>query len=124
MKMCQEHWDALKTAINDAGLEQFVTKSGAVVVAKMTSEAESGLNRTNFEPLMGAHNSIVSNALSLAGLAVMQDNEDGTERCPLCYTIANCMCNKGDGCHVRKWIEYSARDARNAAIRLGLIASA
>jgi hypothetical protein len=95
MKFCQPHWDDLKAKIEAAGLGTFVAKSGEKVVDKMLGG--------DFEPLMGAHNAILSNAMSAAGLNVMMQNEDGSDRCPLCYLIDNCPCGRGDGCPFRAW---------------------
>ena len=76
---------------------------------------------------MGAHNAILSRALDVAGLNLMMPNEDGSERCPLCYMQAehDAHC-KEPGCKqsFETWIGYAADDAKAETVRLGLIASA
>lgn len=79
MKFCQPHWEKLKKAIEVRGLP--IAKDGQEVVKKMSGPATKG----NFEALMGAHNVIVANAMQLVGSVILFDNQDGSERCPICY---------------------------------------
>lgn len=81
MEFCTPHWDALRTAIKDRGLEVLVAESGPEVVGKMKRQlTDKTVTVDSFDPLMGAHNAIVTNALQLTGIAVLQ--QDG---CPLCW---------------------------------------
>lgn len=116
MKMCDEHWAALRAAIVDRGLGAFVAKSGEAVVDRLVADG--------FEPLMGAHNAIVSNGLNAAGLELMRPNDDGSERCPLCFLIAACPCARGAACPYRTWITRAADDQLAEAKRLGLVGGA
>lgn len=67
MKFCQPHWRKLSTAIRDRGLWHLVATSGQEAVLHMRAES--------FEPLIGAHNTIMSNAIQTLGLF---------EGCPVC----------------------------------------
>lgn len=92
MRMCQTHWDKLRGALRLRGLYDLVAKDGA--------QAARDLADGRPDPLMSAHNAIVGNALGLVGLAAMAPNDDGTERCPLCYlkqlSLASPKCECGD----------------------------
>lgn len=95
MQICQAHWDALKKEISDLGLERFVSKTGA--------EAVQGLVDGSFDPLMGAHNAIVSNALDNFGLEALEDG------CPICrFDVAG-------------WLPLAAADQRDIAHTRGLL---
>lgn len=115
MKFCMDHWTALRAAIEARGLSALVADTSEEVASKMVSETTSGPSIDNFDPLMGAHMAIVSNAIGLAGLAVMMPNEDGSDRCPLCFltkshaegcTDPNCTVTTYD-----HWIDRAADDA-------------
>lgn len=121
MKFCQQHWDKLRDAINARGLGQFVASSGDEATRRMAAELDSkGVKRTTFEPLMGAFWAISSNAISAAGLEIMAPNEDGTDRCPLCFLLASCSCGL-DPCPFATWIDRAADDQRAHAVQLGLL---
>lgn len=100
MKMCKTHWDALRAAIDACGLNKLVSKSGDEVVRRMVQGGS--------DPLMDAHNLILANALDKGGLAILMDNEDGTERCPVCYL------------GVPEWIEFAARGIAAHYVEQGL----
>lgn len=122
MKFCQAHWDDLKTKIEAAGLGRFVAKSGEAVMNKLVDDLQgAGDAAANFEPLMGAHNAILSNALNVAGLAVMVQNDDGSDRCPICFLIDNCPCGRGEECPFRTWPQRAVDDQVAEAKRLKLI---
>jgi hypothetical protein len=128
MKFCTRHWEALRTAIKDRGLDGLVAKSGEEVVKRLSKELDDGeSHKSTFEPLMGAHNAIVMRALDIVGLNLMARNDDGSDRCPICYLQAShdegC---KEEGCKhsFEPWIVYAADDARKEAVRLGLMAEA
>lgn len=76
MKFCQAHWDLLRTKIDEAGLSAFIADGGEAVAKRMVDGG--------FEPLLGAHNAIMSNALDQFGLALMMPDEEGKDRRPVC----------------------------------------
>lgn len=124
MKFCQAHWDKLKQAIDDRGLKTFVSQSGEQAVTRAMNELEGAANPKSFDPLMTAHLAIVGRALEIAGLHLMVDNEDGTDRCPLCFLQANhdATC-KQEGCthSFEPWIGLAADDMLTHAKELGLV---
>lgn len=123
MKFCQGHWDALRKAIEARGLSAFVAKGGEAAAARLATAGENGSSRATFEPLTGAHLAYVSNALDIAGLAIMQPNEDGSDRCPVCYLAEQCQCpDRGTPqCAYVRWLDCAADDQLAEAKRLGLV---
>jgi hypothetical protein len=91
MKFCQPHWVELRKQIESAGLSALVAESGKQAVKNLASEVEGGTTVDNFDPLMNAHNYIWGAAMNLCGMVLMQDNENGSEKCPLCYLATSLM---------------------------------
>ncbi len=93
MQFCPSHWDALKKAIDNAGLSTLIAVDGKRAMQNLASEATEGLTVDNFDPLMAAHNAILANAMDLAKeryhadpLGMMFDDPAHPERaCPICY---------------------------------------
>lgn len=83
MKFCMPHWKELREGIKARGLWHLVSGSGEELVARMKAAGE-----LDVDPLMVAHNLIMQNALNTAGFEVMRPNDDGTERCPVCFLDA------------------------------------
>lgn len=124
MKFCNDHWSKLKTAISDRGLDKLIAKDGAEVIRRSLDEPEE---KKAFEPLMGAHNCIVSWCMDRTGLELFVANEDGSEKCPICYTQKlhdqNC---KEQSCTYRVediTIKGAADDMLAEARRLGLLSA-
>lgn len=124
MRMCMDHWSKLRAAIADRGIEHLVARSGAALVARVMDD-EAG--KPGFDPLFFAHNQIVGNAMSLVGLSLMAPNEDGSERCPLCYlqSLHEATCSEADckWTYEQTWIPGAAGEAFTEAVRHGLVAS-
>lgn len=123
MKFCEAHWDRLREAIKARGLDGLVAKDGYEAAAKTKAELEGGPSKSSFDPLLGAHNAILSNTLRVAGLVILGADEKGEHYCPICYLTQNCSCGLGAECHFFGWIERAADDARENAISLGLVGS-
>lgn len=113
MRFCQSHWDALRAAIRDRGLERFVAPTGEEA-ARRTVDGTSP--RDSFGPLMGAHLAIVHNLADAYGIGMLQ-----TEGCPLCLAIERCSCGDPKTCELQTWIDRAADDARTGAVELGLV---
>lgn len=92
MKFCQNHWDALKKAIAGRGLFDFVSKDGKEALDREASHAKNEpITKLNFDPLMGAHWMIASQAawvLRESGtnpFAMLVGDPDHPElECPIC----------------------------------------
>src|SRR5262245_849386 len=123
MRACGDHWQKLRAAIESRGLARYIAKGGADAAARLAKQSGGEVDGTNvtisaeataehlmrekvdgtdvrqwaretFEPLMAAYFAILGNALNVAGMDIMAPNEDGTDRCPLCFLIAACKCGK------------------------------
>ena len=124
MRFCDTHWEEIRHEIETRGLNQFIAKSGEEALARTVAELKDGYSKATFEPLMYAHNAIVANAMEIFGMEIMEDNADGSSRCPLCHVISNCNCKLGEGCHFRAWPKRAADDALDEAKNLGLVGGA
>lgn len=142
MKFCTEHWDKLRVAIADQGLDSLVSRGGAEAVERMSAELGEGQTLDNFDPLMAAHWAIVDNVsrhIQRAGGNPLYLLSNGPEdpvsgygaahegrtwpRCPLCYINLvhelTCKGGEGGGCTLPTlggfdWmIERAASDARD-----------
>lgn len=122
MKFCQPHWDRLRKAIDDRGLSDLIAPDGETAAAQMADQlkrAEAGDESetlVNYDPLMAAHWAIVNNVSGLGpgiALELMMPDEDGSDRCPLCYANEGhkLACNE-EGCTFTfdDWCERAADD--------------
>jgi hypothetical protein len=106
------HWESLRAAIAERGLSSLVTDSGEKAAGNLTDELERGRTVDNYDPLMAAHMAILNNVMGLVGIDVMMPNEDGSDRCPLCFLNADhaAKCTV-DGCTITSydhWIDKAA----------------
>jgi hypothetical protein len=112
--MCATHWAALRKAIADRGLDHLVAKSGEKAAERIKAELEGTATDTSYDPLMGAHNMIVSRSLQVGGLYMMALDESGNHRCPICEAMKHSRIgpNEGDfrdAAHVEShWIDGPA----------------
>jgi hypothetical protein len=113
MKFCDIHWSGLRAAIGARGMGDLVAKSGYEIHDKLKQELESGPAAENFDPLMHAHNAIVTNALRVAGLDVMTNNG-----CPICF-LNDCSVKVGRPENFEVWFDRAADDALKHAVALG-----
>lgn len=92
MKFCQPHWDALRAAVDARGMGALVPDSGERAVSNLVDQSERGPSVDNFDPLMGAHNAILGQAMHVIReryqqnpLMVMADDAEHPEwACPIC----------------------------------------
>lgn len=122
MKFCQDHWDRLRAAITDRGLDDLIAKGGVRAARNLKSEIEAGPSMANFDPLMGAHNAILNNALDNmppgAAMAMLTSPDDAPEQsCPLCVLNAN-VPDQSMPDSFDVWIEHAADDMKKLADEL------
>jgi len=116
MKMCMDHWDELRAAIKERGLDHFVSGSGKEL-AERTVGALGGDDSVDvFDPLMSANIMIVGNAMNAAGFGILGNDKSGNEICPICYG------EKHDP-DVGKWISYAADGCLEYAQEMGFVPS-
>jgi hypothetical protein len=120
MKMCQPHWDQLRTAIEERGLMGLVSKDGVVAVEKLSRELKKeGTETENFDPLMAANLAIWTNALEMGGAYLMFQDPEGNEYCPICEAIKNGK-NVPQG-KAEWWIDHAADEQLARARELKLV---
>ena len=100
MKFCQPHWEALRKAIDDRGLTHLIAGSGREAARQMQAQAKGDYGLENFDPLMDAHNRILSHGLDVFGLSLMEG-----DNCPLCWLGLS-------------WINKAADESKEEAERL------
>jgi len=92
MKFCPDHWDRLRKAIALRKLDSLIAEDGQKALSNLLSEMNEGSSFDNFDPLMGAHNAIWSQAMSIIKdrytqnpLMLMADDAEHPEwACPIC----------------------------------------
>jgi hypothetical protein len=109
MQICQTHWEELKAAIDARGLSQFIAKDGKEAIEHTVRELNGEDTVVDFEPLMGSNWWLSNAAMHYFGLAVMEPNEDGSNKCPVCMLQGI------------NWIEMCADLGLNEAKKRGLV---
>lgn len=104
--MCDPCWVKLKDAIKARGLGEMVSEHGYHAVARIKDQAARGATKDNYDPLASAVGMIYSNAIEAGGIAILMDQPDGKELCPICAL------------KVPDWIEKAADGAKGMADRL------
>lgn len=88
MKFCDFHWQQLRAAIELRGMAHLVSSDDMAVFKRISEEVEGTSSPETWDPLAAATWTLYGNAVECAGCAVLSPNDDGSERCPLCYGIA------------------------------------
>jgi len=125
MRMCKDHWDKLKAEVERRGLTKFIARDGEEAAKRTVGEYSE--EARNFDPLMGAHNMIVSAALEKLGLDLLIANESGPDKCPLCELqaahVAHCTIEGCTFTYEATWIPGPVEAAYQQAVKLGLVTS-
>lgn len=105
MRFCDDHWERLRQAISDRGLDHLVAPDAETAVAQAVQELEQGQSPVTYDPLMAAMWGISSNVMRTLGPNSLYLVADGPEdplnvedypgfehfagrtwpKCPLCY---------------------------------------
>lgn len=121
MKLCQSHWDMLRAALKERGIDHLGAKTGHEVIEDMKTELAGG--DTDFDPLMCCNYMIWNRGLELGGLYLMGQKDDGSEYCPICEALDHMEPPPGETreyCE-RLWIDGPADAALNECRRCGLV---
>ncbi|SRR6266436_1902283 len=115
-KWCQPHWDLLRAAIEQRGLNHLVSQGGVAAAMRVVDELKMGAARDveGFDPLMRAWSMIGSRALEMGC---------GIAECPLCgVQNHHDQCNQPDCAKPlpQEWIDGCADSLRDYANQLGL----
>lgn len=115
MKICSDHWAALRAAIHAKGMSRLGASSGEEAAARLVAELEGTADDSTFDPLMAANGMIWGRALELGGLYLMASKSDGSEYCPLCEAR-----DKG-GADPAEWIDGCTDSLRKHCEARGLL---
>jgi hypothetical protein len=120
MKICAEHWEKLRTAIDDRGLTFLVAKDGAKAAQQLTNQINGSEAKEDYDPLMSAYWAITANAVRTFGVDSMREDFG----CPLCALDTHAAECKDEGCPKytgADWIGLSADGQLSIAKEMGLI---
>lgn len=96
MKICKDHWQMMRDAVESHGMMDLVAKSGEAAVddqarqleeAQRTGSVSEQTTKETFDPLMSMHWHWMNGALANGGLYLMGSPEDGSNEghyCPVC----------------------------------------
>lgn len=126
MKFCPPHWEKLRAAIELRGLTPFCATTDSELQRRMGAGPEVAPTSA-FEPLMGAHNAILTNTLRIGGMELFgptANGENGGEWCPICF-LKTCPCGDPE-CPPKfeAWIDRAADDMLATAQELRLVGTA
>jgi hypothetical protein len=104
VKFCQPCFQKLKDAFAARGLHSTAIAPPGAGPGPKTADL---LLQTSY--------SFYAHAVETVGLGILLDNDDGSERCPACFLVANCSCGRGDACHYKSWADGMADMALRSA---------
>lgn len=85
MRICQPHWDRLRQALANRGLDHLGAKTSEQAFENMAADVRGEVHP--YDPLMDCHWMIVSRALDIGGLYLLGLREDGGQHCPICEAV-------------------------------------
>jgi hypothetical protein len=93
VRICKEHWDMCRSAIDDRGMAGLIAKSGEAAHADIVAElqGEPDPRHQRFDPLMSMNWHWNGIALKAGGLAMMGEGPESNSGhlCPLCELAAH-----------------------------------
>jgi hypothetical protein len=116
MKMCSKHWQELRDAIIDRGLEKLISNSAESLFDSTIKSIQGEASIDDYDPLMTAYFEICSQALSILGVGLLLEETT----CPICTPLQivvdhldNCKCveeyhAKDNLGYVQRWITLAA----------------
>ena len=79
MQFCTRHWQALRQAVKDRGMDHLVAASGTQAAMDAVAQVTGTDTLDNWDPLMAAHWAIASRVMQAVGLLALSEGF-----CPLC----------------------------------------
>ncbi|MCB1463250.1 MAG: hypothetical protein KDJ90_12685 [Nitratireductor sp.] len=110
MQICQDHWTALRQAIDEKGLSHLVAKSGEEAVHALRQQLAGDQAPAHFDPLMNANWAIFAAFMEDAGPEAL-----GFDGCPLCVVEQH-----QEGL-AAEWIDGASGDQLDAARQMQLV---
>jgi hypothetical protein len=120
MKICQSHWDKLRTGIEERGLAHLVAKDGAKAAQQMANQLNGSDAAEDYDPLMAAYWALMGNSIKAFGVGAMQEDFG----CPLCELDKHAVECKDEGCPKytgTDWINFAADGQLSVAKEMGLL---
>lgn len=114
MRVCDDHWQVMKDAIDQRGLTPLVSKDGKEACDNLKDEIEG--NESRFDPLMSMFWHWVNNSVAQGGLYLMGLDESGNQYCPICEYTKHCQ-----GFDAEREIGITADQMRDYAVQEHLI---
>lgn len=100
MRICQKHWDALREAVRTRGMWPLVSQDGRAAAERMVEEVQGTATEATYDPLMAAHNMIVTAVIDAGAMYVMTG-----DYCPVCEAVKHCPTGQPDGYRDKEHIE-------------------
>jgi hypothetical protein len=121
MHICALHWDKLRAAIKERGIDHLVARSGKEVIDAAVEELQGG--DPSFDPLMSCNYMIWNQGLKMGGLYLMGQKSDGSEYCPICEALVHMAPPPGmtKEQQERSWIDGPADMALDECRKRGLV---
>lgn len=113
MNWCQSHWDQLRAAIKDRGLDKFGAQNAQQATKELADQIEG--KETAFDPLMGSWLRLNETMLDSMKKQGTLDFERAMQ-CPMCILVED-----GQPHLVENWINGVTDDALRYATTEGLI---
>ncbi len=119
MKFCKQHWEELSDEINNRGLWPLVQDGKLTERITLEIRAKSAIA---FDPLVSAHNMICNNALKIAGVELLQMDDNGDPKCPCCM-----IRDEENAACATKWINdagegvYTHAKEQDLLLKCGLV---
>ena len=85
MEICKDHWEKVRQAIADRGMDHLGARGGEQALENIKAELEG--EETPFDPYMTVNMMIWNRALQMGGLYLMELREDGSHYCPVCEAL-------------------------------------
>ena len=120
MKICESHWDKLRTAIDERGLSHLVAKDGAKAASQIAAQLNGSEAKEDYDPLMSAYWAITGNSIKAFGLDSMREDFG----CPLCALDTHAAECKDEACPKytgTDWVTLAADGQLSIAKEMGLI---
>lgn len=121
-RFCQPHWDKLREAIADRGMEHLIPQSGVTAAMQLVDalEREGEATPVNYDPLMGAWSALLGNLSNIIPTLIFM------EGCPMCIVIDSGKHHGVPQEHldgIENWIYRAADDQLGIATELGLMSN-
>jgi hypothetical protein len=120
-KICPEHWNQLREAIETRGMSHLIAKDGKVATDNVVASLQGIDTKENFDPLMSANFAILGNSVQCFGIDILGESAP----CPLCLLDKHVKECVDPECQMKQsgtdWIGFAADGSLETARELGLI---